>query len=246
MFAAARGLLEAESSKEWGLRARAKRGFTMFEMMIVVAIAAIMVALGYPSWQRMNDNLRLRSAARAAQDTFSYAREQALRTGRRHLVFSQTGPPATQVDACGASIPSPLFVLDDVDLDCCIDAAEPSWSPEELNQPGVQQTAFWGVTNALARVPEDGGAGAIADGSTFTRPTGGATPVFAFRGDGIPVNISVACVAGAVGSGSGGYYFTNGRAGLSAGERRDFAVILTALGTVKVFTWDQVGATWTQ
>jgi len=228
------------------LRTQAKRGFTMFEMMIVVAIAAIMVALGYPSWQRMNDNLRLRSAARAAQDTFGHAREQALRTGRRHLVFSQTGPAAGQVDACGAAIPSPLFVLDDVDLDCCIDGAEPSWSPEELDQPGVQQTAFWGVTNAVARVPEDGGAGAITDGATFTRPAGGPSPVFAFRGDGIPVAVSAACALGGVGSGSGGYYFTNGRPGLSAAERRDFAVVLTPLGTVKVFTWNVVGATWTQ
>jgi len=161
-------------------------------------------------------------------------------------VFSQTGPGAGQVDACGLGIPSPLFVLDDVDLDCCIDAAEPSWSPEELNQPGVQQTAFWGVTNAVGRVPEDGGAGAVTDGATFTRPTGAVSPVFAFRGDGIPIALTTACVAGSVGSGAGGYYFTNGRPGLAAGERRDFAVVLTALGTAKVFTWDIAGATWTQ
>lgn len=225
------------------MRTRARSGFTIVELMIVVAIAAVMVALGYPSWQRMNDNIRLRAAARAVQDTFGYAREQAVRTGRRHLVLSQTGPGT---DACGAAIPNPLMVLDDANRNCCIDAGEGTWVPEELGQPGVQQTAFWGVANATGPVPEDAGGGAEASGATFLRPTGTPSPGVAFRGDGIPVTLTNACVAGNVGSGAGGYYFFNGRAGLPAGERRDIAVVLTALGTSKVYSWDIAGARWTQ
>jgi hypothetical protein len=202
-----------------------------------------MVALGYPSWQRMNDNIHLRAAARATQDTFTYAREQAVRTGRRHLVLSQTG---VALDACGNAIPSPLLVLDDTNLDCCIDAGEPSWVPEELSDLRVQQTAFWGVTNAAAPVPEDGGAGAMATGSTFTLLGGGASPGVAFRGDGIPIAMSAACAPGDIGTGSGGYYFTNGRPGLSATERRDLAVIVTPIGTAKAFTWDAATGRWTQ
>jgi type IV fimbrial biogenesis protein FimT len=225
------------------LRQRTNTGFTIVEMMLVVAIAAIMVALGYPSWQRVNDNIHMRAAARAAQDTFGYAREQAVRTGRRHLVLSQTG---VALDACGNAIPSPLMVLDDTDLDCCIDAGEPVWVPEELSNPIVQQTAFWGVTNATAAVPEDGGAGAVTTGSTFTLLGGGASRGVAFRGDGIPVGFSAACALGNVGSGSGGFYFTNGRPGLGAAERRDFAVVLTSIGTSKAFSWDALAAGWTQ
>jgi prepilin-type N-terminal cleavage/methylation domain-containing protein len=227
------------------LRSRAKSGFTITELMIVVAIAALMVALGYPSYQRMNDNIRLKAAARAVQDSFGYAREQAVRTGRRHLVFSQA-PAAVATDGCGAPIPNPILVLDDTDQDCCIDAGEPTWIPEELNQPGVQQTAFWGVTNATIRVPEDVATGAITDGATFMRPTGTRSPGVAFRGDGIPVTMSAACAPGSVGTGAGGYYFTNGRAGLSAAERRDFAVILTPLGTSKVYAWEASTGSWTQ
>ncbi len=212
-------------------------------MMLVVAIAALMVALAYPSWQRMNDNIHLRAAARAAQDSFTYAREQAVRTGRRHIVFAQTG---LGLDACGTAIPSPLLVLDDTDQDCCVDAAEPSWAPEELNDPIVQQTAFWGVTNATARVPEDGGGGAMTTGSTFTLLGGGASTGVAFRGDGIPVAFSAACALGNVGTGAGGYYFTNGRPGLTAGERRDLAVIVSPIGTAKAYTWDAANGRWTQ
>jgi type II secretory pathway pseudopilin PulG len=212
-------------------------------MMLVVAIAAVMVALAYPSWQRWNDNTRLRAAARAAQDSFGYAREQAVRTGRRHLVLSQTG---LGLDACGAAVPSPLLVLDDTDQDCCVDAAEPTWTPEELANPVVQQVAFWGVTNATVRVPEDGGLGAMTTGSTFTRFGGGAATGVAFRGDGIPVAFSAACALGNVGSGAGGFYFTNGRAGLAAAERRDHAVVLSAVGTSKIYSWDAVAARWTQ
>ncbi len=231
--------------EEKGLRTRTNTGFTIVEIMIVVAIAAIMVALGYPSWQRMNDNIRLKAAARAVQDSFGYAREQAVRTGRRHLVLSQT-PPAAATDACGLAIPNPLMVLDDVNANCCIDAGEPMWIPEELSQPGVQQTAFWGVTNATFPVPEDAGGGDETLGSTFLQPTGVGANGVAFRGDGIPITLSAACVAGNVGSGAGGYYFTNGRPGLGAAERRDIAVVVTALGTSKVYSWNFATAVWTQ
>jgi prepilin-type N-terminal cleavage/methylation domain-containing protein len=225
------------------LRTRNASGFTIIELMIVAAIVAVIAAIAVPNWQRMNDNIRLKTAARAAMDTFRYAREQALRTGRRHLVFSQTGPA---VDACGLAVPSPLLVLDDTDGDCCIDAAEPRWVPEEINQPAVQQTAFWGVTNATVRVPEDTGAGGITTGSSFRTPAGAATSGVAFRGDGVPVTMTAGCVAGAVGTGGGAFYFTNGRPGLSAASRRDFAVVLMPLGTTKVFQWEISTGTWTQ
>ena len=166
-----------------------------------------------------------------------------MRTGRRHLVLSQTG---LAQDACGNAIPNALMVLDDTDQDCCIDAGEPTWVPEELARQVVQQTAFWGVTNATARVPDDGGVGVMSSGSTFTRFGGGASTGVAFRGDGIPIGMSAACAPGGVGSGAGGYYFTNGRAGLSAGERRDYAVVITPLGSAKVFSWEAAQAQWTQ
>ncbi len=178
------------------MRTRTASGFTILELMVVAAIVAVIAAIAVPNWQRVNDNIRMRTAARAAMDTFRYAHEQALRTGRRHLVFSQTGPA---VDACGVAIPSSLLVLDDTDGDCCVDAAEPRWVPEEINQPAVQQTAFWGVTNATARVPEDSGAGGITTGSTFTTPAGAATAGVAFRGDGVPVTMTAGCNPGPVG-----------------------------------------------
>jgi hypothetical protein len=58
--------------------------------------------------------------------------------------------------------------------------------------------------------------------------------------------VSAACALGNVGSGAGAYYFTNGRPGLSAGERRDLAVVVTAIGTAKAFTWDAASGSWTQ
>lgn len=225
------------------MHTRRHSGFTIVEMMLVVAIAALMVALAVPSWQRVNDNIRMRAAARAALDTFRYARMQAVRTGRRHMVLSQTG---LGLDACGAAIPSPLMVLDDANQNCCVDAGEPTWVPEELGDPMVQAVAFWGTTNATLRVPEDGGAGAMTTGSTFTRVGGGAANGVVFRGDGIPVSVTAACGLGSVGTGSGGFYFTNGRPGLDAAQRRDLAVVLTSVGTAKSFSWDASTARWTQ
>lgn len=63
--------------RQWG------RGFTAIELMVVVAIVAILAALAGPSFRDLMDNWRVRSAAEQISSSFYYARSEAIKRGGR-------------------------------------------------------------------------------------------------------------------------------------------------------------------
>lgn len=60
---------------------RVLTGFTVIELLVVVAIAAILVALGAPSFSEMMRRNRLSAAASALQVSLSLARSEAVKRG---------------------------------------------------------------------------------------------------------------------------------------------------------------------
>jgi hypothetical protein len=64
-----------------------------------------------------------------------------------------------------------------------------------------------------------------------------------FRPDGTPVtsNVGVNCALGQTGSGGGAIYVNNA----AGGGTRNYAVVLTPLGGVKVHGWEQTQGAWT-
>ena len=217
---------------------RRSGGFTLTEIMVVVAVLGIATALAVPTWDRLQANNRAKATARMLSHAFQTARAQAILTERQHVVMWNA--PTAQ-DACGTALPGPIVVLDDQDNDCCIDAAEPIISVS-ANPQNDFAGLNWGVTFAGAAVPEDGGNGNHVTGSSFADQNGAQTNRVLFRIDGVPVGFTNACVAGPVGSGAGGVYLTNGA---NAGER-DYAVVLSALGVPKVYAWDSAQNAWSQ
>ncbi len=216
---------------------RAQRGFSLIELMIVILVIGVATAAAVPAWNRMQSNNRAKTTARMISNALQAARTQAILAEGQHLVMWGTAAS----DACGNPLASPVVILDDADGDCCIDPGE-SLRNVSSNPTVDFRGLNWGVTFATAAVPEDIGGGTYTTGSSFTDALGVQTQWVAFRNDGVPVGLSTACAQGQIGTGGGGVYLTNG--GSTAGER-DYAVILTALGAPKIYSWDAARNAWT-
>jgi prepilin-type N-terminal cleavage/methylation domain-containing protein len=218
-------------------RKRTRAGFTLIEIMIIVAMIGILAALGGPMLGGFFDDLRLKSAARDAADALRLARIEAIRTGTPHIVFFSTGPG----DPGGTPLPNdpttgnpvPLVIVRDDDNNCRIDAANPQIPI--LAKPNLN----WGTSvSGATPVDTDDGAADHSSGSSFKTAAGVTTNWVRFRSDGVPSVFDAACAAGALGTGSGALYLTNGR--------RDYAVVMSALGNVRVHMWNEGAAAWTK
>jgi Tfp pilus assembly protein FimT len=210
---------------------------SLVELAIVLAVIGaltLMATFGVGDW--MNDQ-RLKSAVRAVSDSFQIARAESIRTGNPHLVVL--------ANALGAT--APIEIVNDGPIaaaNCTIDAGEVAHSVAA--EPGVS----WGTTPTLAGstlAPDDTGSAPAesAAGSTFTdatlTPAGAATWVL-FQPDGLPrvftPNAGACDAIGLPGQGGGAIYLTNGR--------RDYAVVLSALGTSRVHVWNPDSGAWTR
>ena len=69
----------------------AERGFTIIELMVVVAILAILAALAAPSFQPLVERWRTRDAAEALTSTIYYARSEAIKRGGRVAIDATGG-----------------------------------------------------------------------------------------------------------------------------------------------------------
>jgi len=225
-------------------------GFSLIEVSIAVAIVGIMAAIGIPSFTGWLDAQRVRNSVRDAADAMALARTEAIRTGTNHIVWFGIGAitgtdlAGNPVDPTGNPIvdqsgnPVSILVHDDTSEDCRIDAGEPRQG--FVNERNVQ----WGTGVAAFKPPADGTAAAMAAGSSLASPTNPAASVawVLFRGgDGVPVTFSgdpvLGCgTIGSIGTGTGAIYMSDGV--------RDYAALLSPVGGVRVFAWDEARASW--
>jgi prepilin-type N-terminal cleavage/methylation domain-containing protein len=222
---------------------RSRLGFTLIEIMVVVAVIAALTTVATLQTAEWRANLEIKAITREAADTLQLARSEAIRTGRNHIVFfaspGETDPAGTAiVGEQGTWVP--ILILNDgppTTANCQIDGGEPKHGME----PGNVQDVEWGVKHASTRAPGDFGQAAFSppqpSGRTFADPSDNAVNWVLFRPDGVPVSFSYSSgtcdeIAG-TGSGGGALYITNGE--------RDYAVVLSPLGGVRVHAWNGGG-----
>jgi prepilin-type N-terminal cleavage/methylation domain-containing protein len=97
-----------------GAGGRLRRAFTLIELLLVVAIIAVVTAVTMPSLVRSIHGNRLRAAARTVATAGRYARSMALLTQREmrlrfdldesRVSVAPAGPPPTQVEAEGPAL----------------------------------------------------------------------------------------------------------------------------------------------
>jgi prepilin-type N-terminal cleavage/methylation domain-containing protein len=236
----------AASSAESGTSARRRRqaGVTLIEVMTVVGVVGVLAMVAVPRMGEMLSDRQARIVAMEAADLVRLARAEAIRTGEHHVVFF--GPPGT-TDPNGTAIlhtdgsTAPVLALRDgppATSNCRIDAGE------NRQSMGAESGLSWGVSDAGSRAPGDEGAAAFsppqASGSTFADPASNAVNWVLFRPDGIPVVFTGTggdCgTLGRTGTGGAAIYITSGR--------RDYAIVITPIGSVRIHSWPQGGGAW--
>ena len=173
----------------------AQAGLTLIELVVVLAILAIMSLVLAPLMTTWSERQELKAAARSAGNLLSLARSEAIRTGNNHIVFFGPDPAGTGlVDDEGNFVP--MLALDDgtpATANCRIDAGE---NTEHINPEG---SVSWGVTHATGPAPGDANGGTFAapqaSGHTFIDPAGNPANWVLFRPDGLPVGLTFAGTA---------------------------------------------------
>ncbi|MFT4247693.1 MAG: GspH/FimT family pseudopilin [Pseudomonas sp.] len=99
---------------------RPTRGFTLVELMITVAVMAILVAIGFPGFQSVLASNRVATGTNELIASLALARGEAV----RNTVSSGVCPSATGTD-CGNDWSEGWLVWQDVDGNGNLDDAEP-------------------------------------------------------------------------------------------------------------------------
>ncbi len=226
------------SAHLFSLRVRRAVGFSLTEVMVVVAIIGIISALAVPNLSSWVAGLRVKDAARSIAGLLEIARTEAGRTGDNHLVFfgmDAQGNPLPAVNPADPAVRYAGVAVRDSNQNGQIDGGE-----VVAGVPPVTDV-FWGISSAAVPAPSDPDSlGSFAPGFPgFTFQNAGGAPAqwIAFHPDGVPVAFSaVPYSEAAIGSAGGAVYVNS--------PGRDYAAVLRPLGGVRVHAWDSAQGQW--
>lgn len=223
---------------------RRQAGFSLIELIVVVAIIGVFAGLGTLALDSWFSNQRTKTAARAVANILMRARVEAIRTRTNHVVFFDRDASGNAIqDDEGNDVA--VLLISDLDGDGVPDAGEYVASVPFANTNSLA----WGSSHAgleapPVAAPEDNSAASFPETGNFTcctfvEPDGDPAHWTAFFPDGIPRSFSVGpFTADIMGSGNGAIYVTNGE--------RDYAVVLAALGGVRLHSWNLGAVAWTK
>ncbi|HEU4623248.1 MAG TPA: GspH/FimT family pseudopilin [Steroidobacteraceae bacterium] len=100
----------------------ATRGFSLFELMIVIALAAVILGLGAPSFSEFRRNNRLTGASNDFLSALLLARTEAIKRQQPVSLCASDNPQAV-APACSKGAYTGWIVFEDRNSDCVLDAA---------------------------------------------------------------------------------------------------------------------------
>lgn len=160
------------------LIARLQRGATLIELMIAITLAAILFALGMPSFSQWLQNSQIRTAADSTLSGLQLARAEAVRRNTLvEFVFTNTAPLEANTPAIAANAAGPHWMVRIFQAGGVFTAAD--YIRGRSNAEGTPNATFAAsqasiVFNALGRVTPAPGADITVD---ITNAVGGNRPL---------------------------------------------------------------------
>lgn len=142
------------------------RGFTLLELMITIAIAAILISLALPSFQGVMRANRVSTATNELLASLSLARSEAIRNTRGAGICA-----SADGTSCGADWNSGWLVWSDMNGNGAVDADE---TVVRYTQ-GKGSTTLTGTASTMAFDQRGRNRGAL--GTVTVTPSGVATPI---------------------------------------------------------------------
>lgn len=141
-------------------------GFTLVELIVVVAMAAILLAVGVPAMQDMAGDNRLVAAANDLVAQLNLARSEAIKRRNGRTVVCSTADPTATTPTCSGSTDwntgSVVFWTEDLDADGTLDAGE------DVDGDGAIDVVVLRAGPAPAGVEVNSDAGAVRFGAEGT------------------------------------------------------------------------------
>ena len=101
------------------------KGFTLIELMVVLAVAAILITIGLPSFRAIIQNNRAITQANELITAINMARSEAIKRGASVSICSRTNPPtAPETCAGNNNWATGWMVFVDTDNDATYDSTE--------------------------------------------------------------------------------------------------------------------------
>ena len=225
-------------------RHRRTQGFTIFELMIVMAIMAVMLAFAAPGFNRYRQREGTKSDALMVASALRLARARAMKEGVQYILIlnpaaGYTTEIAPDLPGSGTNLRAVARLVRDDDRDQ-VESADDTFAmnvtvPISVYSGREYDPATDPFSDALQ--PDDPNAtlAAVEFGTTFKKLDDGETSAVGFTNRGIPFDPNVDPPAPP--SGQGAYYMTDGQGAV-------FAVVLLPLGEVRVRTLSPVTNGW--
>jgi type IV fimbrial biogenesis protein FimT len=140
----------------------AQKGFTLIELMVVVAIGAILAVLAIPSFSAFINNTRLSSTQSQLMSDLNFARSEAVKRNVRTLVCARNAAGTACANSTDWSVG--WLVCTDADADGACDASTATNPNPTRVKPPLHSALGLASTVAVITFIANGSAGA----TTFT------------------------------------------------------------------------------